>query len=186
MDESRSDEERSGAMTRGMTLVEVIFALTILAIVTLGISSAFIGTSAMRQATENQVHAYNAARGMMEEIRAAQKTGTQGLDNIIATYSATGNQTFTVDRIGGTGTIILYLQEDTVPVEVGADPVTLVNSAGERFGEYDLNGDNDESDTFTTATSDQVRVLPVEVRVDWNETNGPRSVRRFLMVARLD
>jgi hypothetical protein len=164
--------------------------MTVLAIITLGVSITFIGTKGLNDLTAQQIQATNAAREQMERMRARIKLaiGKDGIDEVADFYSRTANQTFTLDEIDGTGTIILYLDEEEVPVEIAGGTATYTDDGGHQFAPMDLDGDGSDNDLQSISGGRYSgTVLPVEVRVTWQiDESETKTQRQFLVVARTD
>lgn len=86
---------------QGFTLVEVLIAVGILAIVIVGLLQLFVSCSALAEAAGNTTFALNEAQNKLEEIR------NHSFDSIAADYASGGTpgNTFTLGSLSGTGTI---------------------------------------------------------------------------------
>ena len=86
---------------KGFTLVEVMIAVGILAIVIVGLLQLFIYSSALAEAAGNTTLAINEAQNKMEEIR------NHDFGSITIDYASGGTpgDTFTLTNLNGTGTI---------------------------------------------------------------------------------
>lgn len=189
-------------MNKGMSLIEVMIALSILAFLVLGIGTAFVSSAALRKNTEEQITAANVAETQMEQIRSRMKRTTAvgsttytNLDSIIAFYSQSANQTFTNDNLPNcTGTITLYLNEAQVPVELDATSTTFTNADGESFGPLELDGDASgdagyESEDHSSPSGGKysANMLPVEVSLTWQSKGGAQvTMRKFGLIGRTD
>lgn len=172
-------------MNRGMTLLEVLIAITILSIVVLGLGSSFFALSDYRELTTDRIAASNALRSQAEMITAYKDLN--GFDNLV-TYlnSGSADLNFTVEELSDSaGQVNVYLNENQVPTEFGADPVTFTNANGETFGRLDL--DSDDVDTEDLSGSGNVNMAPVEIVLTWNDSRGsPLRERFFVMIADID
>lgn len=209
---------------RGVTLVELMVAMAILAIASMGLVSAFLSGSTLSQLTSEENLAVNAARAKMAEMRETIDVGYSfggqdytGLDAMVARYRPSGgDRSFAVagldvqDGKTSVGEVILYLDEGSVqgsvPVELGGSTdvgdgaghysgvhtgcttVALTTDAdGYQFGTLDLDGNAASVDNLSTPTAGTyaVKMVPVEVRISWKTRNGPITMRRFMMIARI-
>lgn len=169
---------------RGMTLLEVMVAMAVLVVVTLGLSQAYFTMEAYRGLTSEKVRASNLLRTQLERVVESAENGT-ALGALVTTYSQTANADFTCDELASAaGTTVLHLNESQVPVELGGSPVTLTDADGYQYGPLDLNGDGDTGDNFTGTTDAQL--VPVEVRIAWNSNGTNMILRKFVLMSRLD
>ncbi|MHC4872350.1 MAG: prepilin-type N-terminal cleavage/methylation domain-containing protein [Planctomycetota bacterium] len=187
---------------KAMTLVEVIIAMTVMALLILGIGSAFVSSSALRKVTEEQIAASNIAESQIEQMRARMKrtttvgdTNFTNLDSLIAFYSQQANQTFDVTNLpNAAGTLNIYLDESQVPVEVDATATTMTNADGESFGPLDLDGDDGAEAGFQTENHSAAagstygaNMVPVEIKITWRTAGGAQTaIRKFNIIARTD
>ncbi|MBI5149865.1 MAG: prepilin-type N-terminal cleavage/methylation domain-containing protein [Candidatus Omnitrophica bacterium] len=98
---------------RGFTLVEVLIAVGLLAIVIVGLLQLFVYCSRLAEDAGNTTLAINEAQNKMEEIR------NHDFDAITADYASGGTpgNTFTLTSLNGTGAITIS--------PVGGDPQLL-------------------------------------------------------------
>ena len=94
---------RKSAADRGFTLVEVLIAIGILAVVIVGLLQLFIYCSTLAEAAGNTTLAINEAQNKMEEIR-GHDFSTVAVD--YASGGTPGN-TFTLTNLTGTGTVTI-------------------------------------------------------------------------------
>ncbi len=183
-------------MQRGLTLVEVVISVAILAIVAMGLTSAYVTAQAWSDLTEERVAASNAIRTQLEAIYASQK-GANGLDSLLATYATPAdggtqgeeNRTYDIDELNGTLSTAIFLNESRVPAVLGGSPVTYTDSQGNEYGPMDLNGDGDTDDDHGTPVNGVygTSLAPVEITVRWNVTDSETmEMRRYALVARVD
>ncbi|MBI3618229.1 MAG: prepilin-type N-terminal cleavage/methylation domain-containing protein [Candidatus Omnitrophica bacterium] len=86
---------------KGFTLVEVLIAVGILAVVIVGLLQLFVYCSNLAEAAGNTTLAVNEAQNKMEEIR------NHDFNSIATDYASGGTpgNTFTLTSLNGTGTI---------------------------------------------------------------------------------
>lgn len=224
---------------RGMTLLEVMMALSVMSIIMLGLVSAFLGESLTNNLTAMETTANNAAQEKLEEVIGMAKQYTTVSDDsgtrcVIRTinsrvYRATyldalamflqyppapppnpGYPYFTVEGLhpietaptvdgeACVGEVIVYLNENKIPVELGGDgtDAAAVTENGRTYGPLDLNGDGNFSDltnpnnagpvpgSTDTIARYNTDMVPVEVRITYDLRPGEVTSRRFMMVAR--
>lgn len=97
----RKIRKKSFQSPQGFTLVEVLIAVGILAIVIVGLLQLFVSCSALAEAAGNTTFALNEAQNKLEEIR------NHSFDSIAADYASGGTpgNTFTLGSLNGTGTV---------------------------------------------------------------------------------
>lgn len=169
-------------MNKGMTLLEILIAVAVLAIALIGLCSTYLGTSTVSEATEEEVLAANAIREKLADIRAE---AAEDFNLMITNYTTNDNLIkFNVGRAHGltlkpiegqtsVGRVILYLNESQVPAQFGG------NGAG-----LDLNKDGAITNADLSGSPSSIVLVPVEVRADWKSKRGNVSMRRFLLLAR--
>lgn len=148
----------------GITVVELVIALGVLAVALLALVSVISSAGALQQATREKSIAYNAARLKIEEMRA------HAFSDIFNYYKAgTSANTFSVEGLTPVnsstpvGTI-------TFPEQSGALNENYPDST---LGmPKDLNGDGDTADTLTEGYT----ILPVRVTIRWMAV-GKRDTR---------
>lgn len=189
---------------KGFTFIELMVSLVLLTIVIMALASTYISAVQANDFTSRDNEANNAINEQMALVWAKAKeydsenpytvSGQQytGLDGLIAFYSQSDNKSFSVpgltDATGSSliGSIILYLDEQSVPAELDADlSASTTDAAGYVYGEFDLNGDGAYTDN-SSATSGEyaVDMIPVEIRVEWDSSMGPTVTRRFMIISR--
>lgn len=205
---SRSMTPRDGVRAQrphgqaGLTLIEVMIALSILAIVAMGLASSFLSARAWAELSEDRMTASNAIRAEIERLMALSRRDADGdgdddgIDALIADVLADGTfpnlpagQVNPLAIMDGNGTVMVYLDESQVPVELGGSPATFTDANGNVFGPLDLNGDGDTADDLSAGTAWEgvVDFAAVEVRVDWPASaDRILSMRRFVKLARVD
>ena len=97
----RKMREKNYQSPQGFTLVEVLIAIGILAIVIVGLLQLFVYCSTLAEAAGNTTLAVNEAQNEMEEIR------NHSFGSIATDYASGGTpgNTFTLTNLNGTGTI---------------------------------------------------------------------------------
>jgi prepilin-type N-terminal cleavage/methylation domain-containing protein len=190
------------AAERGLTMVELIIATAILAVLIMGLASSYLTAARLNSLTEEEARVLKAIESQREQVLATSRrtsgnpvtVGGQnytGVDAVIAWYGQTANQTFTVPEMSTTGlttAITLRLDETYVPVELGAGGTT-VNADGEQFGTLELDGDLSGDSGFRSEDLSggfDAEIVPVEIRVRWTTPFGTVTRRRFIMLARLE
>ncbi|MBN2713408.1 MAG: prepilin-type N-terminal cleavage/methylation domain-containing protein [Planctomycetes bacterium] len=182
----------------GLTLVEVAVAMAILAIGALGLAASFFSTSDLGRTLREERIANKEILAKISEVQARGRMDSGDdtyLNSLLSYYSDSANTTF--DIVGmvppegsqNVGQIILHLNEDKIPYELGADEDTLYVEDGMYYGEMDIDGDAGSKKDYSSLSGDlmdQVMLAPVEVRVSWRTRNGTMSISRFVAVARYD
>jgi type II secretory pathway pseudopilin PulG len=160
---------------RGLTLIEIAVAMTVLVFALLGFSQAMVGSSTSTQATHEVSLATQAGRRMIETLQGAEFTEVFALYNSTGADDPDGPDTapgprFAVagldphpdDADGFVGEIVFpegnvagQLREDTVNARIGMP--------------RDLDGD----ELVTAADcADTYSILPVLVRLEWLGKGG--------------
>ncbi|OGX36786.1 MAG: hypothetical protein A3G91_00815 [Omnitrophica WOR_2 bacterium RIFCSPLOWO2_12_FULL_50_9] len=114
---------------QGFTLVEVLIAVGILAIVIVGLLQLFVSCSALAEAAGNTTFALNEAQNKMEEIR------NHDFDSIATDYASGGTpgNTFTLSTLNGTGTVATsQVGGSSELLQIGID-VSWQNKNGRSF-----------------------------------------------------
>jgi type II secretory pathway pseudopilin PulG len=169
----------------GFTLVELIVSFSALLIVLLGFSRMMLSSRMASSTAHEATLAKEAARGMIEILKAHR------LPDTYATYNAD-----TTD--GGSAPVAGFVAGDGFPVrgleaheglaepgqiifpEQGGELSELVNLPQMGWTNLDLNGDGDHDDVNV---SDEYKFLPVAVRVSWRGAGGPGSVEFRTLIA---
>ncbi len=171
---------------RGLSLVELMLALAILAICAVALGSAYISMTDLSDLTEQEILATNATRAKMAEIQAnvdVPYTDSLGdeytnVNGVFSRYSDTAFSQFSVDGLDApsgnpsVGTVILHMDETNVPVQLGGPSL-------------DLDGDGTATKTSFQA-SDTIALVPIEVQTTWQTRRGPITRSRFLLLAWTD
>lgn len=168
----------------GFSLLEVMIAMSVLAVAVFGLMAAFSSIIRMREVTEQEVFAANAIMDRLAQVRADARAGSDdGFSQMIDNYlNNTDYNTFAVEGIdrdgSASGVIVLHLTENAVPAAFG------LPDDGDG-----LNLDDDDTissaDLADSGSYDDIRLVPVEARVSWTRAGGvPMEVRRFILVAR--
>src|SRR3989338_1285434 len=114
---------------QGFTLVEVLIAVGILAIVIVWLLQLFVSCSAPAEAAGNTTFALNEAQNKMEEIR------NHDFDSIATDYASGGTpgNTFTLSTLNGTGTVATsQVGGSSELLQIGID-VSWQNKNGRSF-----------------------------------------------------
>lgn len=155
---------------RGVTLLELIIAMAVLAIALLALVSSITSSAKVQQNTRDKTLAYNAAREVIEQMRAYP------IDEIWRRYnSATGDNVGTGSNPGNTFTVArLNAPPSGVPVgqvffpeKGGALNETYVDPSMGMPKDLNRNGD-----ALDTNVNDTYRILPVKVVVTWMAIGG--------------
>ena len=157
-------------LTRGMTLLEVLVAGVILSAAllgflwSLGVSVQDVGSSKLSYI------AHLAARSKIEELKTMTFDEVyltcgpnSGGDTFDVTYEEDG-VTYTLPapgKGGDAGEIILCIDETAIPGDF------------RWLSAYDL---NDDGDALDLDVSDEYEILPVCVRVSWEDPSGTREI----------
>ncbi len=145
---------------RGMTLVEILIAISFLSVALLGLLLTITASLTLNQVNREETLALNAARNKVSEMQDAADFST-----VYATYSVSPNNTFNIAGLDNASGSILFPQEGGVLKEDIGDPTLGMPR--------DLNGDTlvdgaDRSGDYT--------VLPVRIRIQWTGIKGDRSI----------
>lgn len=147
---------------QGLTLIEVVIALVIVAVGLMGIMSALLSVSTLVNSNHDQLVAINIARQKLAEIQNAtfQTTFAQYGPN-----SETGGN-FTISQLeNGSGKIIFPVNSS------GKLDETVIN---ENLGmPQDLNGNGNKIDTDVSAT---YTILPIRIHLQWTSSTGAREL----------
>lgn len=168
----------------GFSLVEVMIAMSVLAVAAFGLMAAFSSIVGMREVAEREIFAANAIRDRLAQVRADARAGSaDGFSQMIDNYLNNSDyNTFAVegiDREGSrSGVIELHLTENAVPAAFG-----LADDSG------GLNLDDDDTISSVDLSNGDsfhgIRLVPVEARVSWTRAGGVQmEMRRFILVAR--
>jgi len=160
---------------RGMTLVEVAIAMSVIAIGLMAVISAVMSMSQLSLANEEDLLALNIARQKIAELKDAPFNtvfNLYGPNSSMRTSNVGALQRGTLD--GGTVTIMF-------PVNAaGALDETVVDAS---LGmPQDLNGNGSSTDTDVSGS---YTVLPVRIRVQWNSRTGARELNLITMLTKL-
>ena len=151
------------------TMVELMLAAVILLAAILGLIFS-LGVNVQGLSASRQSHiALNAARSKIEVMkgrpfgRLLDEYGSGSSGESFPVTWQTGGRTLSLTNPGGgdAATIIFELNE------------TDIDDAFGWVTQYDLNGDGDASDWDVSA---DYKILPVSVRVEWEDAGGPRMV----------
>ena len=123
---------------RGFTLVELLLATAILAIVLTGLLQVFIRSSMLTEITRNKTAAMNEALGKMEEIRGYD------FDSVLADYDGS---VFALTQLTGWGFI------EVTSVQTGLLEVEIAVGWEDKFGRI-IGEDANLDGTFDVSTED--------------------------------
>jgi type II secretory pathway pseudopilin PulG len=148
----------------GITVVELVIALGVLAVALLALVSVISSASALQKSSREKSLAYNAARLKIEEMR------SRPFANIYSLYkSGTSGNTFSVDG--------LVPINSTTPVGL----ITFPEQSGALYENFpdptlgmpkDLNGNGTNTDVLTA----DYTILPVRITIRWMSM-GKRDTR---------
>ncbi len=152
----------------GVTLLEIVIALGVLAIGMIGLVSVIVHTS-RHNATmrENLV----AMRGAEKQIEVLQNTP---FDQVFSTYTATGNSTFDVSGLKPVppatrvGTILFPGGAQLLETQTGSLLGTGTN--------VDLNGNGSIDSTDLSPAPVTYSILPVSIELKWRGVQGERQM----------
>ncbi len=174
-----------GRRDRGLSLVELMIALVVVAFALLALFTLVTSSSQVQQETREKTLAYSAARKMIEEMRAAT------FAEIYARYNSVDDNLPAVagqpNDTGAPGPSNLREPGPTFTVE-GLNPVpglavgrilfaesggglSELGDASKGIPAKDLNRDGDAVDTGLTT----YKILPVRVEVTWEGVGGKKT-----------
>ena len=139
----------------GMSLIEILVALSVFIFITLGVNTALLLGMKQREEAFNYYRAISAMRGKIAEIQEVANLDTnlalqEGVGSLHARYS---NKMATVANVpGGKITTVCFPNETTVPAAFG--------------GPQDLNFDGDASDDLTAVAFD-LRLVPMSITLSF-------------------
>ena len=141
-----------GDKISGRTLIESLLALTLIAVVLMGIAGTFLSNSRSYEVTREESLATHAMREVAEKMRTVPSR------DVVANYQG---YTFAVPEINGNGTVQIFVDE------------TDSSSAAQILGlPRDLDGD---AAATTTAVSNTYLLLPVRIELNWTHFDDARS-----------
>lgn len=164
------------AQPKGMSLLEVMIAMSVLAVGIMAGMSAQMSITELTLANQEDLLAINIARQKLAELKDAP------FSSLFSSYGPnSGAQTVDVSSLqsgalpGGTVTI-------TFPVDnAGKLNETVIDSAmGMRM---DLNGDGA---TNSSDVSGSYKVLPLRITVQWNSRTGTRQLSLNTLLTKLN
>lgn len=168
---------------RGMTLIEITFAMSILAIAIVGLFGGVVSSMRLDQGAREKERIYNAVQAMIEQMR------EQNFSDLYALYNAdpqddpqgvgTGpGNTFPIQGLnpvdGATpvGTIV-YPEDTTGPGGLALRETFVDSDMGMPM---DLDGDGDGngwgSGTDTDGHNTDYMILPIKFVIQWKGVNG--------------
>lgn len=183
---------RGSKAQQGMSLIELIVAVAVLAIALTGVLSTYMMSVQANTYSHQRAVALDGLRRKSEEIKSRLELPGEDLDSVIDFYAA--NSTFTVpeadstvEAFSGVGEIIIYLNEAVVPIELGADAATATKGVHGSYGPMSLDSNTAATSDYSTPVDGSYRVLmaPVEVRITWDTNQGPAVEREFILLSRL-
>jgi prepilin-type N-terminal cleavage/methylation domain-containing protein len=173
---------------RGFTLVEIMLALAVMAVGTIGLVSAIIGGMRLEQINAEKALARNAAERVLSGLR-----GHPNLREAYARYGGGGSgETFDVRGLSpvpgeSAGRVIVWRIKSATPkpdpqsawdldgldaarVAFGPFPLPFVGNETAAGGDFfDTDGDGDYDD------DDDPSIMPVTVRIRWKSRSGVRT-----------
>lgn len=153
----------SGHISKGtsaFTLLEVMISLTLLVIAFLGCAPFLVASARSYDLIMEESIAIQALRQQAETIRGIP------FGRIATTCAGT---TFTSDKIGGSGTIRVFVNEN----DSSADARLLGLPR-------DLDGDGRVA---TTDVTSKYLLLPIRIDINWQGSRGPESKALYLLYA---
>ncbi|MEO0650721.1 MAG: prepilin-type N-terminal cleavage/methylation domain-containing protein [Planctomycetota bacterium] len=176
-----SAKSRRTAASRqsGFSLIESMVAMAVVFVAVGGALSSIAVTSRLSESSVDSNAAYGAAQALIEQLRA------EDFDSVFARFNATGaDDPDGVDTAPGASFDVLGLEAlpgdadglagaVSFPVDPLAPGVLRedVQLLGRDF-DLDLDGAIDANDKAAS-----YQLLPLEVRVDWQSSGGPRSIQ---------
>ena len=154
----------------GMTLVEIMIAMSVLAVGIMSVMSALISITSLENANHEELVAINIARQKLAEIQTAP------FGAVFSLYGpGSSGGTFTVSQLqNGTGKIIFPVNAN------GKLDETIVDA---NLGmPQDLNGNGTSSDTDVSGS---YILLPVRIQLQWSSPAGARELKLNTMLTKL-
>lgn len=166
----------------GFTLLEILISLGILAVALLGLMSAIMASSNAQEAAREQALAVNAARSILDQMRASgdfveifRRYNTSSSDDAGLTGPVPG-AAFDVDGLVPVGTDsdqrvgrIVLPQDEFTPEILQEDSDFTVFGV---TGGMDLNGNGSVADAIDPGLGEEYTLLPVRIIVEWNGIKG--------------
>ncbi|MEI6233366.1 MAG: prepilin-type N-terminal cleavage/methylation domain-containing protein [Planctomycetota bacterium] len=151
----------------GMTLIELMVAMSILAIGILGSMSALISISALETANHDDLIAVNISRQKLAEIQ------TQSFQTIFTFYGPNGAQnSFPVTPLpNGTGKLVF-------PTNAAGALDETINDTDLGMP-MDLNSNGSASDTDVSTS---YKLLPLRIEISWDSSVGRREFKLNTMM----
>lgn len=182
----------------GFSLVEVVIAMSIMAIALFGMISVITYSSRNNAVARERMLAIRAAEKQIETMKVMATSGA--LNVIFNTYTTAGKSTFDVyqdnDLTLTTGIPALTPSPTgkiLFPADTSTPPKLLETLTGAFLGRYDpvtfapLNIDLDQSGAIENtdkSTSPNLGALPVKVTVSWKGVAGPGEVTIFYVFSK--
>ncbi|HLX62365.1 MAG TPA: prepilin-type N-terminal cleavage/methylation domain-containing protein [Planctomycetota bacterium] len=162
-------------MRRGMTILEVLVAMAVLAVGLMAVISAIMSTSELSLANQEELLAVNVVRQKLAEIKDTP------FISIFSQYGpGTPNATVDVSSLQA-GTLQNGVLNIVFPVNAaGRLDETVVDA--ELGMPQDLNGNGVSTDTDVSST---YTVLPVRIHVQWTSRTGARELSLNTMLTKL-
>jgi len=175
---------------QGLSLIELMIAMSIIAIVVMALVSTQLRISALNTLTADEMAASNASRDKIAVIW--EELSKNGFNETCKWCETADNQTFDVKGLSpyfpdtSVGQVIPYFNETRIPLELGAAFTTYTNSDGYEFGSLDLDGNDSAVTDHASPTNGDYsnQILPVEIRIRWNNRGNPVVFRKFMMFPR--
>lgn len=167
MNEYSEGSKRKRSQESGLSLVEILVAVTVLSVVLLSTGLTLLRGYGQRRESFQAYLAANAVRDLMADIQATANLDQDlgALEGIGAVYQKYHNQTFNVPSLpAGQIVVFCYGNEGTVPTALG--------------GPQDLNFDGDAVDDATVAAGSDLKLVPLRVTV----TSSQDSTQLYSMV----
>ncbi len=141
----------------GISLVEVVVAMTIFAVFMLSTGATLMGGIAQRRHAYDTYEALTIARDFLSEVQEVANlpqdlTADEGIGSVYQVYQGA---TFPAPALpGGSITVQIHASEASVPTELG--------------GPQDLNFDADDDDDLdSTAAGSDLRIVPMTITLTW-------------------
>lgn len=159
---------------RGFTLVELIIAISILAVVVIPISLAFMTSTRLTMVTRRQQRANTAATNVMEDIRADDPNQLIADKNLTADENGVYSYSTTEEVDGETYTVAVQLDPNYDSTDLN-DETTDYNAA-KLASFYSIDGTSDASFAIRTADDDEAALeLADKIRPSEKNYDGTNS-----------
>jgi type IV pilus assembly protein PilV len=159
---------------RGLTLVEMVVAMSVFSVVALGVGLTLVRGAESRQESFLHFRAINALRDFLAEVQdtANKDFDLSALEGIGSIYSKYGGKSSSVTSLpSGSIAVTCYADETSVPTALG--------------GPQDLNFDNDAADVLSgVSAGTDLKVVPMQLTLSFVEKGVTQSITIYRLVTR--